>query len=103
MGQGEDENRVLRCKPDDLAIVTRCGVLARVGLIVRVIERCNDDGYDWLVEVQGPGIVGRDVRSGRVCVCREALVHDWSLTPISGMDPPNELDHFEANRLRDKA
>ncbi len=40
--------RELKCKIGDLAIVTRCRVPERIGLIVRVIERCTDRGHDWL-------------------------------------------------------
>ncbi|WP_186063198.1 hypothetical protein [Burkholderia gladioli] len=76
----------LRCRPGDLAIVTRCRVPERIGLIVRVIERCNDHGYDWLCELQGPPVWGRDVDSGKKGFWRLGLFRDWNLTPIRG-DP----------------
>ncbi|MGX5875328.1 hypothetical protein MJ547_16180, partial [Burkholderia gladioli] len=74
----------LRCRPGDLAIVTRCRVPERIGMIVRVIERCTDRGYDWLTEVQGPGMYGRDITTGKLGNCRFGLWHDWNLTPIRG-------------------
>lgn len=80
----------LRCKVDDLAIVTKCGVRERIGLIVRVVERCDNGIHDWVVEVQGPGVVARDVESGKVRRCAYALMSDWNLTPINGMDLPRQ-------------
>lgn len=74
-----------RCKPGDLAIVTKCGVSRRLGLIVRVIERCTDGGYDWLTVIKGRGVRGRDVHTGKIQTCKEALMHDWNLTPITGL------------------
>lgn len=78
----------LRCKVGDLAIVTRCAVPERIGLIVRVLERCFEDGYDWITDIQGQGIKGRDVHTGKICVCVEMLARDESLTPIR----PDPLD-----------
>lgn len=74
----------LRCRPGDLAIVTRCRVPERIGLIVRVVERCFEDGYDWVTDIQGPGTKGRDVHTGAICICSEMLARDESLTPIRG-------------------
>lgn len=76
----------LRCKPGDLAIVTKCGVVERIGLLVRVLERCLDGSHDWLTELQGPGIVARGMMTGRVSRRHRALMYDWNLTPINGMD-----------------
>lgn len=80
----EEAKTRLRCRPGDLAIVTRCGVPERIGLLVRVLERCDDVGYEWLTEVQGRGVLGRDVTSGQVRRCGFALMRDASLTPIKG-------------------
>lgn len=76
----------LRCRPGDLAIVTKCGVKERIGLLVRVVERCESDAHDWVTELQGLGILARGVTSGRVSLRRRALMRDWNLTPIRGME-----------------
>lgn len=75
----------LRCRPGDLAIVTKCGVVERIGLLVRIVEPCVDGRHDWLTELQGPGVSARDVRTGQLRVCQEALMYDWNLTPITGL------------------
>ncbi|RRA04460.1 hypothetical protein DF054_23795 [Burkholderia cepacia] len=74
----------LRCRPGDLAIVTRCGVPARIGLLVRVVERCRDSEHDWIAEIQGPGVFARGVDSGHPMLRKRALLWDWNLTPIRG-------------------
>lgn len=94
----DEANACLRCRPGDLAIVTKCGVPERIGLIVRVVEPCNEGGYDWLTEVQGLGFQGRDVRTGRLSLCKEALVHDWNLTPITGEDLQSRREARVARR-----
>ncbi len=81
----------LRCKPGDLAIVTKCGVSDRIGLLVRVIERCWDGQHDWLVVLQGPGVWARGAVTGSVTLRRRALLNDWNLTPISGTGLPGEM------------
>ncbi|KWO62588.1 hypothetical protein WT98_30445 [Burkholderia territorii] len=88
----------LRCKVDDLAIVTKCGVRERIGLIVRVVERCGVGVHDWLVKIQGAGVVARDIESGEVRRCAYALMHDWNLTPITGMDLPRQTCLGEAEQ-----
>lgn len=93
----------LRCKPGDLAIVTKCGVTERVGLLVRVIERRGDAGYDWLTELLGEGLVGRDVTTGRVGRCSFALMHDWNLTPINAEDLLSRECLREANSSGQRA
>lgn len=82
----ETRGNGLRCQPGDLAIVTKCGVEERIGLLVRVLERCLDGSHDWLTELQGPGIVARGMKTGTVSRRRGALMYDWNLTPITGMD-----------------
>ena len=70
-----DEDRAgLRCKPGDLAIVTKCSVKERIGLLVRVVERHGGARFDWLTELLGPGVVARDLN-----------------TPISGLDLPRQM------------
>ncbi|KGV78216.1 hypothetical protein X890_5669 [Burkholderia pseudomallei MSHR4299] len=95
----EDSTVRLRCRPGDLAIVTKCGVPERIGLLVRVVGRCTDEGYDWLTEVQGRGFRGRDIYTGDICLCKEALMHDWNLTPITGLGPRCQLDQREVAPL----
>lgn len=76
----------LRCRPGDLAIVTRCGVPERIGLLVRVIERCTDGKRDWLTRIEGAGVIAAGVDTGRVAVRRMALMDDANLTPIRGSE-----------------
>lgn len=102
MASQNERRTALRCKPGDLAIVTKCGVPERLGLIVRVVERCLDAGYDWLTEVQGPGYLGRDIKTGRRGVCKEALVHDWNLTPINGLGLQCRHEHGAVECLRER-
>jgi hypothetical protein len=83
MDGNEGQQGGLRCRPGDLAIVTKCGVPERIGLIVRVIERRTERGYDWLTEVQGGGVLGRDVTTGKVGHCGHLLMRDQSLTPLN--------------------
>lgn len=87
----EEVKARLRCRPGDLAIVTKCGVPDRIGLLVRVVERCFDDQHDWLVELQGPGVWARGAVTGSVTLRRRALLNDWNLTPISGEALPGEM------------
>ncbi|MGX5879438.1 hypothetical protein MJS38_04560, partial [Burkholderia gladioli] len=94
MRRGEEERKGLRCRPGDLAIVTKCRVSERIGLIVRVVERCFEDGYDWVTDIQGPGTKGRDVHTGAICICSEMLARDESLTPIRGSGHPLEREAF---------
>ncbi|MDJ1160808.1 hypothetical protein QHI69_02685 [Burkholderia gladioli pv. gladioli] len=78
----------LRCKVGDLAIVTKCGVPERIGLLVKVIECCSADDRDWRVEFIGHRVSGRDLKSGRTRMCKFAIARDSSLTPIR----PDPLD-----------
>lgn len=91
MSEGYTGKAGLRCRPGDLAIVTKCGVPERIGLLVRVIERCAESDYDWLVELQGPGIVARGLKTRRIGRRKNAFVCDWNLTPINGLDLPSQM------------
>lgn len=84
-----NEERImrLRCRPGDLAIVTKCGVPDRIGLLVRVIERCTDGTRDWLTKIEGAGVIAPGVNTGRVAIRRMALMDDANLTPIRGQEP----------------
>ncbi len=99
----EETKTRLRCRPGDLAIVTNCAVPERLGLVVRVIERCSEAGYEWLTEVRGWGVWGRDVKSGRVARCRFALMRDASLTPIKGETHRPEQCRPERDQLDGRA
>lgn len=89
-----DEGKLgLRCRPGDLAIVTKCGVPERIGLLVRVIESCMDGFHDWRVEFIGPRRRGLDVKSGRARLCKFALARDASLTPVKAGDCQDEEFH----------
>lgn len=80
----EEGAKRLRCRPGDLAIVTKCGVPERIGLLVRVIERCADGTRDWLTKIEGAGVVAPGVATGRVAMRKMALMDDSNLTPIRG-------------------
>lgn len=82
----EEGKTRLRCRPGDLAIVTKCGVPERIGLLVRVIERCADGKRDWLTRIEGKGVVATGVNSGVAAVRRLALMDDSNLTPIRGQE-----------------
>lgn len=99
----EEGKTRLRCRPGDLAIVTKCGVPERIGLLVRVLEPCRTNGYDWITELLGPGVVARDVSSGELKWCSRALMHDWNLTPINGPDPRRQRCRPEDVPVRQKA
>ncbi|HDR9802415.1 TPA: hypothetical protein QDC55_003289 [Burkholderia cenocepacia] len=87
--------RELKCKVGDLAIVTRLPVAERIGLLVRIVESSPELEYCWLVEFQGSGVLGRDIRSKRVMPCRFGLFHDWNLTPIRSDELINEEEKRE--------
>lgn len=98
----EEGKTRLRCRPGDLAIVTKCGVPERIGLLVRVIERCADGARDWLTKIEGVGVVAPGVNTGRVAMRRMALMDDANLTPIRGQEPLYQTAHqdreaFEAS------
>ncbi|MDR8920523.1 hypothetical protein FEP54_00625 [Burkholderia multivorans] len=98
-----NEERItrLRCRPGDLAIVTKCGVPERIGMIVRVVAPAGDGKHDWLTKLQGDGIHAKDVHTGRFRMCVEALVLDCNLTPIRGLSRPSQT--VRGDRLGEKA
>ncbi|MDR8077628.1 hypothetical protein KPA96_18380 [Burkholderia cenocepacia] len=87
--------REMKCKVGDLAIVTRLPVAERIGLLVRIVESSPELEYDWLVEFQGSGVLGRDIRSKQVMPCRFGLFHDWNLTQIRGDELIDEEEKRE--------
>lgn len=80
-----------RCRPGDLAIVTKCKIPERLGIMVRVVEPCIDGRYDWLVELLGPGIMAPGVMTGILMKRTRALLRDCSLTPIKGEANPYQM------------
>lgn len=72
-----------RCKPGDLAIITRCGEPAYIGLLVLVVAPHETNDFDWNVELLGTSVKGRAIRSGRPGTFRKAAVFDWNLTPLA--------------------
>lgn len=90
---GDAKAAGLRCKPGDLAIVTKCGVPGRIGLLVRVVGRSADGIHDWLTELQGPGVMARSVVTGKLARRTRALMYDWNLTPITGLDLQRQTAH----------
>lgn len=86
----------LRCKPDDLAFVTKCEENPQwIGLMVRVLARCLDGRNDWLAEIQGRGVRAPGVNSGHVMRRRRVLLDDWNLTPFTGLDLQDETAHLD--------
>ncbi|MDS0802842.1 hypothetical protein [Burkholderia cenocepacia] len=86
--------RELKCRIGDLAIVTKCGVPERIGLLVRVVARA-DAPRDWLTDIQGTGVVARGVVTGKVGLRHRALMNDWNLTPIRGDELIDEEEKRE--------
>lgn len=95
----EQKRGVLRCKQGDLAIVTKCSVAERIGLIVRVLGRSGNGRHDWLTEIQGEGVIGRGIESGQIRKLTRALMYDWNLTPINGAEPLCQKARSDALRI----
>lgn len=72
----------LRCRPGDLAIVTRYARLDLIGRIVIVTEPATTGRHDWIVTLQGGEIVAPGAFTGVLMRRTRALVLDSSLTPI---------------------
>lgn len=94
MSKGE-----MRCRPGDLAIVSRCRNQSRIGTLVRVLRPHSTADYDWDVELLGGSIKGRGIRTGRVAEYRTAAVFDWNLTPLPGQDYSDQEGHPAAVRV----
>ena len=88
----------LRCKPGDVAIVSRCRNRSRIGILVRVIAPHGSGDFDWDVEILGGPIRGRGIRSGQVGTHRKAAVFDWNLTPLAGQGHSDREDQQTAVR-----
>lgn len=88
----------LRCKPGDVAIVSRCKNRSRIGVLVRVIGPHESDDFDWVVELLGGPIKGRGIRSDKVVAHRRAAAFDWNLTPLAGQASSDREDHQYAVR-----
>jgi hypothetical protein len=93
MSKGE-----MRCRPGDLAIVSRCQNESRIGMLVRVVGPHSTADYDWDVELLSGPIRGRGIRTGRVGEYRTAAVFDWNLTPLPGQDHSGREGHPAAVR-----
>ena len=93
--------RELRCKVGDLAIVTKCDVPERIGLIIKVIGPGVDGKHDWLTELRGRGVWARDLHTRKMRFCGEMLCHDWNLTPIRGTPIDTDFDATEPNQYDD--
>lgn len=79
----EDERKGLRCRPGDLAIVTRSGVAALLGLLVEVVAPAATGEHDWLTEIQGEGVVAPGAFTGAVTRRTRALMLDAHLAPLT--------------------
>lgn len=88
----------LRCKPGDVAIVSRCNNRSRIGVVVRVVSRHESGDFDWVVELLGGPIRGRGIRSGKVKAHRRAAAFDWNLTPLADQASSDREDHQYAVR-----
>lgn len=74
----------LRCRPNDLAIVTRCDIHARIGLLVLIVARSGNGSHDWLAEIQGQAVFACGALTKRPMRRRNVWVNDGDLTPIRG-------------------
>ncbi|WP_186136147.1 hypothetical protein [Burkholderia gladioli] len=87
----------LRCKVGDLAIVTKCSKQERIGLLVKVVERCSAHDRDWRVEFIGSRVWGCDLKSGQHRMCKFAIAGDSNLTPIHPEPPKATIEAHEVD------
>lgn len=80
------ERNKLRCRPGDLAIISRCNNPSRLGLLVQIIGPHKTGEFDWDVNLLGGAVKGRAIRSGRVGTFRRAAVFDWNLSPLPDLE-----------------
>ncbi|WP_195904358.1 hypothetical protein [Burkholderia cenocepacia] len=91
---------ILRCKPGDRAIISRCGNTAYIGLLVRVISRHQTPDFDWIVEFLGAPVAGHELYTRLPGTFAFAPVFDWNLTRLPGLEseyPQTEADPARAN------
>lgn len=90
MPSDNEQRTALRCKPGDLAIVTKCVNAHFIGMLVRVIEPHQNPIFDWSVEILGAPAKGRDLRTGKMGAFRRAAVLDWNLMPLADLSCSNQ-------------
>lgn len=73
----------LRCKPGDIAIISRCGNKRYIGLLVRVECRCSSLEFDWIVEFLSGAVPGHEIGTNAPGYFTHAPVWDWNLTPLA--------------------
>lgn len=83
MRRDDEQKAAKRCKPGDLAIVTKCEVQSLIGLVMRVIEPAVTERHDWITEIQGAGVTAPGAWSRVVMLRRRALMLDECLTPLA--------------------
>lgn len=93
MRRDDEQKAAKRCKPGDLAIVTKCEVQSLIGLVMRVIEPAVTERHDWITEIQGAGVIAPGAWSRVVMLRRRALMLDECLTPLAA----GALHHQEAH------
>ncbi|AYQ37634.1 hypothetical protein BLA9940_05941 [Burkholderia aenigmatica] len=86
----------LRCRPGDLAIISRCGNKRYIGLLVRVDRRCTALDFDWIVEFLGGAVPGHEIGTGAPGDFTHAPVWDWNLTPLAEVEPES-IEEQEAS------
>lgn len=96
--EGNTRPQNLRCRPGDLAIVTRCDNPRHIGRLVTIQKRSTLPQSDWIVELVGTPVRGRSIFTGRIGEFARVTVFDWNLTPIAGEEPEfsesdAEVDH----------
>lgn len=77
---------LFKCKSGDLAVISRCGEPAYLGLLVRVVAPYKNDDFDWNVRLMGAPVTGRAIYSGRIAQFQHAAVFDWNLTPLAAVE-----------------
>lgn len=72
----------LRCKPGDIAVISRCGNERYIGLLVRVESRCIALEFDWIIEFLGGAVPGHEIGTHAPGNFTHAPVWDWNLMPL---------------------
>lgn len=93
--------RKLKCQIGDLAIITDSGILELIGRIVYVTEVADTGHDDWIVTLQGSGIVAPGAFTGVVMLRKRVLMLDSCLMPIrpdsdASLTETWEVDHDHA-------
>ncbi|KWE77267.1 hypothetical protein WL78_00455 [Burkholderia ubonensis] len=86
----------LRCRPGDLARVTRAWNPALVGRVVLVGELHSLGESEWNVTLLGEPAMTFTKNRKRLTIGNRALAFDHALEPLRGDEPPAEANKREA-------